>query len=221
MRKAVVVLSGGMDSATALYEALADGYETYAISFDYGQRHKKELDFARMLCEKNEISHKIVDLTSITELISNSALTGNTPVPEGHYAQENMKATVVPNRNMIMYSVAIGYAVNLKAEAVFVGVHAGDHPIYPDCRPQFIEGLDNLARIANEGFCGYGFRIVAPFLNISKTDIVKRGSGLGVPYNLTWSCYKGGEKHCGKCGTCVERKEAFQLAGVKDPTNYE
>ena len=223
MEKAVVVLSGGMDSATALYQAKADGFNVYAISFDYGQRHKKELDFAKLLANKaGAIEHHIVDLTSITKLISNSSLTNKEiDVPEGHYAAENMKLTVVPNRNMIMYAVAVGYAVNIKAKAMYVGVHAGDHAIYPDCRPEFIESLDVIAKIANEGFIEKDFQVKAPFVHKTKADIAKLGSQLGVPYELTWSCYKGGNKHCGKCGTCVERKEAFQLAGVIDPTQYD
>lgn len=219
--RAVVVLSGGMDSTTALYQAMSDGYEVSAISFNYGQRHKKELDFAAGLTKELGIPYEIVDLSNITSLISNSALTGDIDVPEGHYAQENMKLTVVPNRNMIMYSVAIGYAVNIKAKAIYVGVHAGDHFIYPDCRPQFIEALDLAGHIGNEGFAQKGFRVVAPFIQVPKDEIVRIGSKLGVPYEKTWSCYKGGEKHCGKCGTCVERKEAFELAGVQDPTEYE
>jgi 7-cyano-7-deazaguanine synthase len=219
--KAVVVLSGGMDSTTALYVAKDRGYDVVTVSFDYGQRHKKELDYAEKLCKKIGVPHKIVDLTSITSLISNSALTGETEVPEGHYADENMKLTVVPNRNMIMYSIAIGYAVNLKAEAVFVGVHAGDHPIYPDCRPEFIRELDLIAYIGNKGFIEKNFKIEAPFLEYTKAGIVITGKMLGVPYEMTWSCYKGGEKHCGKCGTDVERKEAFRLAEVPDPTKYE
>lgn len=221
MDKAVVVLSGGMDSATALYKAREDGYEIYAITFDYGQRHIKEIESAKKLAESIGASHEIVDLTSITKLINNSSLTGDIEVPEGHYAEENMKATVVPNRNMIMYSVAIGYAVNLKAKAIYVGVHAGDHFIYPDCRPRFIEALDIAGYIGNEGFVEEDFRVVAPFLYITKADIVKMGNDLRVPWELTWSCYKGGDNHCGKCGTCVERKEAFKLAGTKDVTIYE
>lgn len=223
MEKAVVVLSGGMDSATALYQAKADGFDVYAISFDYGQRHKKELDYARELALKAKVvEHHIVNLTNITELISNSSLTNESiEVPEGHYAAENMKLTVVPNRNMIMYSVAIGYAVNIKAKAIYVGVHAGDHAIYPDCRPEFIDFLDKIAKSANEGFIEEDFQVKAPFVFKSKADIARIGTELGVPYELTWSCYKGGDKHCGKCGTCVERKEAFELAGITDPTEYE
>jgi len=132
-----------------------------------------------------------------------------------------MKLTVVPNRNMIMYSVAIGYAVNIKAKAIYVGVHSGDHAIYPDCRPEFIDFLDKIAKSANEGFIEEDFQVKAPFVFKSKADIARIGTELGVPYELTWSCYKGGDKHCGKCGTCVERKEAFELAGITDPTEYE
>ena len=221
--KAVVVLSGGMDSTTALYVARFRRYDLYTISFDYGQRHKKELDYAKKIAKEAGVKeHHIVDLTSITELISNSSLTNKgIDVPEGHYAAENMKLTVVPNRNMIMYAVAIGYAVNIKAKCIYVGVHGGDHAIYPDCRPEFIEALDVIAKIANEGFIDKDFQVKAPFVHITKADIAKLGSQLGVPYELTWSCYKGGEKHCGKCGTDVERKEAFRLAGVPDPTEYE
>jgi len=221
MKKAVIVFSGGMDSTTALYQAKADGFEVYAISFNYGQKHKKELDYAKKICEKENIKHEIVDLSNITKLISNSALTGDIDVPEGHYKEDNMKLTVVPNRNMIMGSIAIGYAVNMDAEAVYLGVHGGDHHIYPDCRPQFIEALNLAGYLGNEGFCSKKFRVVAPFQYIPKDEIVKIGMKLNVPYHLTWSCYKGGEKHCGKCGTCVERIEAFKLAKIIDPTNYE
>lgn len=223
MKKAVIVLSGGMDSATALYKAKADGYDVYAISFDYGQRHKRELEFAKKLGKTaNVLEHHILNLSNITKLISNSSLTNKSiNVPEGHYAADNMKLTVVPNRNMIMYSIAIGYAVNIKAKAIYVGVHAGDHTIYPDCRPEFIEALAVIAKIGNTGFVEKGFQIKAPFVNKTKAYIAKLGSKLGVPYELTYSCYNGKKLHCGKCGTCTERIEAFQVAGVTDPTKYE
>ncbi len=223
MKKAIVVLSGGMDSATALYEAKIRGFEIFAISFNYGQRHIKELEYAKKLANAASVAaHKIVDLTSITQLISNSSLTNSKiDVPEGHYAADNMKLTVVPNRNMIMYSIAIGYAVSIDADAIFVGVHAGDHYIYPDCRPEFINTLHLLAQVANKGFISPNFEIAAPFLYKSKADIVEIGNRMEVPYQLTWSCYKGEEVHCGVCGTCVERKEAFRLAGVIDPTQYK
>jgi len=220
--KAVVVLSGGMDSATALYQAIKDGFEIYAISFDYGQKHRKELDFAKKLTEKvGAKEHHVVDLTNITSLISNSSLTSDQEVPEGHYAQENMKSTVVPNRNMIMSSIAAGYAVNIGAKAIYLGVHSGDHFIYPDCRPQFIRALELAIYLGNEGFCDKELQVITPFMYLTKAQLAMRGAQLGVPYELTWSCYKGQDKHCGKCGTCVERKEAFELANIKDPTQYE
>jgi 7-cyano-7-deazaguanine synthase len=236
--KAIVVVSGGMDSVTALYLARVNADEVRMISFDYGQKHKKELEFARWHAEALGLQHDIVDLTSITHLISNSALTSQTrmvtgtevlvgkgfhdhiEVPEGHYTDESMKATVVPNRNMMMLSIAIAVAVNDKADIVVAGMHAGDHPIYPDCRPQFVRELTTVARTANAGFIADNFAIWAPFINVSKDVIVHEGVHLGVPYDRTWSCYKGEHLHCGKCGTCVERREAFQLAGVDDPTVY-
>ncbi|MBI2863869.1 MAG: 7-cyano-7-deazaguanine synthase QueC [Chloroflexi bacterium] len=221
MARAVVVFSGGLDSTTALYKAIADGYEAHAVSFDYGQKHRKELEQAAKIARGLGVDHRVVDITAITGLISNSALTSDKEVPEGHYAADNMKATVVPNRNMIMASIAIGYAVNVDAKAVYLGVHGGDHFIYPDCRPEFVRLLVSIALVANEGFIDPGFEIITPFLNSSKADIVREGAALGAPLELTWSCYKGGARHCGRCGTCVERKEAFLLAGLADPTSYE
>lgn len=220
MAKAVVVFSGGLDSTTALYTAIGDGYEAHAVSFDYGQRHRKELDHAARIARGLGITHKLVDITGVTELVSNSALTSEREVPEGHYAEATMKATVVPNRNMIMASIAIGYAVNIGAKAIYLGVHGGDHFIYPDCRPEFVRLLSQIALAANDGFIEPDFRIVTPFLNDTKAEIVRVGARLGVPHELTWSCYKGGSRHCGRCGTCVERKEAFALAGIADPTVY-
>lgn len=221
--KAVVVHSGGMDSTTLLYQVLHKGYETFALTFDYGQRHKKEIQYAENICKELGISWRLADLSAISPLLSGSALTSpDIKVPEGHYADENMKLTVVPNRNAIMLAIAVGYAVSIKAEAVFVGVHAGDHPIYPDCRPEFIKSFNRTAQLGTEGHAVKRFRINAPFLYMKKKDIVSVGMKLGVPYEKTWSCYKGGERHCGKCGTCVERKEAFKLAKIADPTpEYE
>ena len=223
MKKCICVLSGGMDSAVALYKAKYEGYEVYAISFDYGQKHSKELEYAKALGKAVHVKeHKFVDLKCITELVQSSSLTNKeVAIPEGHYAASNMASTVVPNRNMIMYSIAAAWAVSIKAQAMFVGVHAGDHFIYPDCRPQFVFSLDGLVRVANDGFIDENFQIIAPFLYISKSEIVKIGEGLHVPWDKTWSCYKGEEVACGVCGTCVERKEAFELAGVEDPTVYQ
>lgn len=215
--KAVIILSGGVDSTTLLYKLVRENYEVYALSFNYGQRHNKELEMAKKTCEKLGVNHKIVDISSIKELLKGNALTDNIEVPEGHYNKKNMKITVVPNRNMIFLSLAIAYAINIGVEKVYYAPHSGDHAIYPDCRPEFIETMKKVAKL-----CDWKkIEIETPFINIDKGDIVMLGKELGVDYSLTWSCYKGGEKPCGKCGTCIERKEAFEKAGIKDPLEYE
>lgn len=219
--KAIVVLSGGMDSVTVLHRVMAENYDVEAISFDYGQKHKKELEYAQYWVQRLSMNWRRIDLSSLTQLLTSSALVGKKEVPEGHYADENMKQTVVPNRNMIMLSIAAAWAVDQKADLVAFGVHAGDHDIYPDCRPGFVQAAEDAILIANEGFIGGHFQLYAPYLHQRKEDIVLDGAQLGVDWTKTWSCYKGGDKHCGKCGTCVERKEAFELAKVKDPTEYE
>lgn len=211
--KSVMVLSGGMDSTTLLYKLLDEGKEVRAISFNYGQRHSRELEKASATCEKLNIPHKVIDISFIKEIVSNSALTGDISVPEGHYQDENMKLTVVPNRNMIMSAIAIGYAVNLDFDEVALGVHAGDHAIYPDCRPAFIDALKQIAAVANYK----PIAIYAPFLTADKGDIVIEGTRLGVDYALTHTCYKGENPPCGKCGACQERAEAFAKAGIADP----
>jgi len=215
--KSIIILSGGLDSTTLLYTLLSEGKEVYALSFYYGQRHDKELEYAKKTCKKLGVNHKVIDLFSIHSLIDNSSLTGNIEVPEGEYKDESMKSTVVPNRNMIFASIAIGYAINIGADELALGVHSGDHDIYPDCRPEFIEALRNIAKIANYEQVD----IYTPFLNISKTDIVKIGIELNIDYSLTWTCYKGNERACGKCGSCVERLEAFANNNLKDPIEYE
>ena len=221
MSRIVTTLSGGLDSVTLAHELAADGHELVALSFDYGQRHAKEIDFAARCAQRLGADHHVVDLRSITPLLTGSALTdAAVEVPEGHYTDASMAATVVPNRNAIMLSVAIGVAVARGASAVATAVHAGDHPIYPDCRPAFIDAIEHEARVANEGFIAADFRVLAPFLQVAKDEIVRRGAALGVPFDETWSCYVGGAEHCGRCGTCVERREAFELAGVADPTLY-
>lgn len=226
---AVVVISGGMDSVTLAYwvnQYLSDN--VHGISFNYGQRHKKELDYAARLAHPTVgllKSHTIVDLSNIQELVSASSLTNpDIDVPDGHYAEETMKQTVVPNRNMIMLSIAVGFAVTLQARGgVWTGVHGGDHFIYPDCRPGFIGAANQAGIKGNEGFIDWTVGAInAPFLGMGKHDIAKMGvEELNVPYENTWSCYKGGDIHCGRCGTCVERKEAFRLAECADPTEYE
>ncbi len=220
-KKAVAIVSGGMDSVTLAYLLDSEGYDLILLSFNYGQRHKKELEYAAQIAVELGAEHRIIDLSALTPHLKGSALTDEIDVPEGHYAAPNMKLTVVPNRNAIMLSVAYAVAVAEQAAIVATGVHAGDHPIYPDCRDEFIRAFDVMERIATDGYAPPTLRLYAPFVNIGKHDIVTGGDALGVPYDMTWSCYKGGELHCGKCGTCVERKEAFALSGVPDPTVYE
>jgi 7-cyano-7-deazaguanine synthase len=212
--KAVCVLSGGMDSTTLLYMLIANGYETYAISFDYGQRHRKELEYAARTCAKLGVEHKVVDISAIQEVIGTSALTSEAiEVPDGHYEDESMKITVVPNRNMIMFAIAAGWAVAIEAERIGVAVHAGDHAIYPDCREEFIVPFAEAVKRGNY----HQVETYAPFLHASKTEIARIGLGLGIDYEAdTWSCYKGGAEPCGTCGTCVERAEALAAARSKE-----
>jgi 7-cyano-7-deazaguanine synthase len=218
----VAVVSGGLDSAVLAHHLVAEGRTLRLLSFDYGQRHAVELDAARKLAASLGARHDVVDLRPVGALLTGSALTdAAVEVPDGHYTDDSMRATVVANRNAIFVQVAVGVAVAEGADAVAIGVHAGDHPVYPDCRPAFVEAATALARVANEGFVDEGFAVLAPFLHRTKADIVRRGAELGVPFADTWSCYRGGDRHCGTCGTCVERREAFALAGVPDPTSYE
>jgi 7-cyano-7-deazaguanine synthase len=223
--RSVIVLSGGMDSATALYKVINDPgssapEDVHAVSFDYGQRHVKELAFAAGLCATLGIRNTAIDL----QIPLASALTDpEREIPLGHYAHESMQQTVVPNRNAIMLSVAWGLAVSEGAGQVVAGMHAGDHPIYPDCRPEFVQALEHALRLGNEGFGDPALAFFTPFITRTKADIVREGSAYPrpVPYKQTWSCYQGRELHCGQCGTCVERREAFELAGIPDPTKYE
>ena len=221
MTTAVAVVSGGLDSAVLAHHLRADGWDLRLLSFDYGQRHRRELDHARRLGDAVGARHDVVDLRSAGTLLAGSALTDpDVDVPDGHYTDESMKATVVANRNAIFVQVAVGVAVAEGAAAVAVGIHAGDHPIYPDCRPAFVTAATQLALVANEGFVVDGFAVLAPFLHRAKSDIVRLGAELGVDFADTWSCYRGGDVHCGTCGTCVERREAFVITGVPDPTTY-
>ncbi|MEM0514916.1 7-cyano-7-deazaguanine synthase QueC [Pseudoalteromonas sp. YIC-827] len=215
--KVVVIYSGGMDSYTVLNKALRQGHEVYALSFNYGQRHVKELEVAKQVCEQLGVNHKIVDISAINQLIGGSSLTDDIEVPEGHYEEESMKSTIVPNRNMILLSLAVGYAVSLKASKVFYGAHSGDHAIYPDCRPEFVKKMDDVCRIANYD----EVEIVCPYLANSKIDILTDGLKMGLDYSQTWTCYNGREQACGKCGACQERLEAFALNNAVDPLPYE
>jgi 7-cyano-7-deazaguanine synthase len=215
--KVVVIYSGGMDSYTVLNKAMQKGYDVHAVSFNYGQRHSKELLFAKKVCEQHNIEHKIVDISSIKQLIGGSALTDDIEVPEGHYEEESMKTTVVPNRNMIMLSMAVGYAVSIQAEAVYFGAHSGDHAIYPDCRTEFVSAMNDVCKIANY----QAVEVRAPYLTSSKIDILKEGLAMNLDYKDTWTCYNGQEKACGRCGACQERLEAFSENNTIDPIRYQ
>ncbi len=190
------------------------------LSVHYGQLHKKEMDSATRCAERLEARFDVVDISGVGRLLSGSALTDDIEVPHGHYAEETMAVTVVPNRNAIMISIAYGVAVARGAQVVATAVHAGDHYVYPDCRPEFLEAFDAMQKRAVEGFGDRELHLYTPFTHKTKAQIAEVGASLGVPYEDTWSCYEGGEVHCGLCGTCTERKEAFELAGVPDPTVY-
>lgn len=221
-RHAVVIASGGLDSTVVAYWLAARRAELTLLSFDYGQRHRVELDHAADIAGLLECPQEIVDLTAVGGLLVGSALTDSeVAVPDGYYTDKSMRTTIVPNRNAIMLDIAVAVAVARKADAVAFGAHAGDHAVYPDCRPEFVEQFTRSARTANEGLLVEEFEILAPFVHLSKTDIVRIGAALGVPFERTWSCYRGGTVHCGTCGTCTERKEAFEQNGITDPTNYD
>ena len=216
MKDSVIILSGGMDSVTLLHARKED--IALAVTFDYGSNHaQREIECAAYNCKQLGIEHIIIPLDFMHKYFKSSLFEGSEAIPEGHYAAENMKSTVVPFRNGIMLSVACGLAESRGLKKVFIANHAGDHAIYPDCRATFIESMSEAM--------AYGtyehIKIEAPFTSLTKSDIAHIGGEIGVDYTHTYSCYKGGEKHCGKCGTCVERKEAFAEAGVDDPTIYE
>lgn len=220
-RRAVVVLSGGLDSTTLAYLFAEQGADLVLVSVDYGQRHRVELDAARVIAERLGATHHVVDLSGLRVLLAGSALTdAEVDVPDGHYEAESMRSTVVPHRNALLLDVAVAAAVAVGADTVAYGAHGGDHAVYPDCRPEFVDAYRRMVHVANEGHLPRGFRLVAPFLTLSKADIVRLGDAAGVPFAATWSCYRGGSVHCGTCGTCVERREAFEVAGVSDPTMY-
>jgi 7-cyano-7-deazaguanine synthase len=214
--KAVILLSGGLDSTSLLYYMLDKGYDCYPLTILYGQKHSKEVIAARNICEVAGLikKWKMLDLSILGNLLP-SSLTGTGQIPEGYYKQDNMSLTVVPGRNLILLAIAAGYAQGLEAQIVAYAAHSGDHFIYPDCRPEFIKAAGEAIKV------GYGIELQTPFSNIDKGEIVKIGSELEVPYYMTWTCYNGRDKHCGKCGSCTERKEAFVKAEVIDPTVYE
>lgn len=216
MKDSVIIVSGGMDSITLLYDkkdSIAMG-----ISFDYGSKHNaREIPLAKMHCERLGIPHITIPLEFMDKYFKSSLLQSGEDIPEGHYAADNMKSTVVPFRNGIMLSIAAGIAESNGLKHVLIANHGGDHTIYPDCRPEFIAAISQ----ATTAGTYTNTDVVGPYTNITKADIASRGKALGIDYAETWSCYKGGEVHCGKCGTCVERKEALALAGIEDTTVYE
>jgi len=219
--KAVVILSGGMDSTTVLYDVVRTfgSNNVDAISFHYGQNHSKELGLAKKTCEKLGVAHKLVDVSFLGKelLFASTLVSGAEAIPEGHYAEENMKSTVVPNRNMILISLAAGFAISIGAKHLYYGAHAGDHAIYPDCRPEFVKAMKSVLKLADWS----EVELHAPYLEKDKGDIAILGKELGVDYSLTWTCYKGEEEACGVCGSCTERLEAFEKAEAVDPIKYK
>lgn len=216
MKDSAIIVSGGMDSITLLYEykdTIAVG-----ISFDYGSNHNaKEIPFAEMHCKRLGIEHIVIPLSFMGKYFKSSLLEGAEAIPEGHYEDENMKSTVVPFRNGIMLSIAAGLAESRGLTKVLIANHGGDHAIYPDCRSEFISAINEATKAGTY----IDVEVVAPYTHITKSEIASKGKSLGIDYAETWSCYKGGEFHCGKCGTCVERKEALRDAGIVDNTEYE
>lgn len=215
--KTILIHSGGMDSTVLLYQLLAEGHTIKSLSIDYGQRHRKELEAAAYLASVCGVEHQTADIRAAAHLLSGSSLTSpDIEVPEGHYAADNMKATVVPNRNMILLALAAGWAISSKFDHVSYAAHSGDHDIYPDCRQEFTDALDRAIQLAD----WHQVTLHRPYVGLTKADIAALGAKLHVPFEKTWSCYKGLDLHCGRCGTCIERREAFHLANLDDPTAY-
>ena len=216
MKDSVIIVSGGMDSITMLYEF--KDQIALGVSFNYGSNHNnREIPFAEMHCKRLGIPHITIDLGFMPQYFKSSLLEGADAIPEGNYDEENMKSTVVPFRNGIMLSIAIGIAESNHLKHVLMANHGGDHTIYPDCRPAFVDAMSAAAQAGTFE----DVTIEAPYTNISKADIARHGKQLGIDYSETWSCYKGGEVHCGQCGTCRERQEALREAGIADTTEYE
>lgn len=216
--KTLVICSGGLDSVSLAHMVAAEQDLSGLVSFDYGQRHRKELAYAQACADRLGVEFTLIDMRMIGAQLSGSALTDDLEVPDGHYAEETMKITVVPNRNAIMLTIAFGIAAARKLDAVATAVHGGDHFIYPDCRPGFTRAFEVMQRQALDGYADV--RLYTPFVHEPKSAIVAAGARHGTPFAETWSCYKGAKQHCGRCGTCVERREAFALAGIEDPTAY-
>lgn len=216
MKDTVCIYSGGMDSYTLAALTLREGRLAACLSFDYGQRHKKELEYAAANCAAWEVDHHIIRLDALQGVFLGSALLNQLEMPHGHYASENMKQTVVPNRNMIMLSIAIAFAASRKLKVVRYGAHSGDHTIYPDCRAEFTAAMNHAAHI-----CDWSpVTVEAPFQYLDKAQILEQGFALGLDYSRSWTCYEGGLNPCGKCGSCQERLDAFRMVGRYDPLPY-
>ena len=212
--KTVVVLSGGLDSTTLLYHLIDGGHEVKALSINYQQRHSKELGFAEATCDQLKVEHRLVELQGLTSVLDGNALTNaEIDVPTGGYQDGTIQVTTVPNRNMIFLSVAIGWAATIGFNGVAFGAHGGEHTNYPDCKPPFVEALNAAALVCD----WQPISVLAPFINWNKTQIVARGLELNVPFEITWSCYNGGETPCGECSTCVDRRTAFDFCGITEP----
>jgi 7-cyano-7-deazaguanine synthase len=216
--RTVVIFSGGLDSTTLLYELKSAGHEVAALAVNYGQRHRRELLCAKTICQNIDVELTTLELPELVQIFGRNSLSDSSvAVPVGTYQPDSMQQTTVPNRNMILLSLATGWAISNGYQAVAFGAHSGEYTPYPDCRPEFAVAMDKAARLCD----WQPLRILAPFVNWSKSDIVRRGGELGVSFEETWSCYVGGETHCGRCGTCLDRKSAFEKSGVDDPTEYE
>ena len=214
MSNVLVVYSGGLDSYTLLRKAIKKFDRVEAITFNYGQKHSKEIEFAKLNCKELNVKHEVVNL-ELENILSNSALVGDTEIPEGNYDKEKMKQTIVPNRNMIMISVAASLAIKNQIDHLWYAAHSGDHEIYPDCRPEFIDKMAAVLEI-----CDYHkIKFEAPFQNFSKSEIVKTGLAMGLDYSKAWTCYEGKDFPCKKCSACLERAYSFEINNTKDPLN--
>ena len=217
-KRAVILVSGGMDSITALYDAARNYEVAGAVSFNYGAKHNhREIPFAREHCERLSVRHQIINLTFINELFASSLLKSGGEIPDGGYDADTMRQTVVPFRNGIMIAIGAGLSESIGAQVLVIAAHSGDHAIYPDCRGDFMAAMADALRLGTYA----RIELITPFMGMTKADIAARGRELGVDFARTWSCYRGGSLHCGLCGTCLERREAFKAAGIVDPTIYQ
>ena len=222
MRKAIAVVSGGIDSSTLLYDLVNQKFETHAVTFLYGQKHSREIEASKAITSNLGVEHRIIDISAVETILDSSSLINirvSIPeVPETAEHYDTLKSTIVTNRNSIFLSLATAYAINIGANHVFYGAHFSDRGVYPDCRREFVDAFSHAERLATDNF---ELRVEAPFVNSKKSDIVRLGSKLVVPFEITWSCYQGGKVHCGTCSSCRERKHAFVEAKIEDPTEYE